>query len=138
MLNMLCCVGQAAEGKFHSVLVCFAIGRIHRICKKAIDLQQRRWSLGVARTTRQAGGSFLEVTRNEEAWGIPTKSVSMLFIAGRDWTRCKEVDVTATQTVSPRHGWLSSTGSTSQTGHFSKPKRGGPQDPSPETLLGDH
>ena len=29
MLNMLCCVGQVAEGKFHLVLVCFAAGRIH-------------------------------------------------------------------------------------------------------------
>ena len=48
MLNVLCCVGQAAEGKFHSILVCFAAGRIHRICRKAIDLQQRRWLLGLA------------------------------------------------------------------------------------------
>ena len=48
MLNILCCVGQAAEGKFHLVLVCFAAGRIQRICNKAIDLQQRRWLLGLA------------------------------------------------------------------------------------------
>ena len=90
MLNMLCSVGHAAEGKFHLVLVCFAIGRIHRICRKAIDLQQCQWSLaqfvglGVARTTGQVGGLFLEVTHNEEARGIPTKTVSILFIAGRD------------------------------------------------------
>ena len=48
MLNILCCVGQAAEGKFHLVLVCFTVGRIHRICKKAINLQERRWLLGLA------------------------------------------------------------------------------------------
>ena len=68
----------------------------------------------MTRTAGQVGGLFLEVTQNEEAWGIPAKSVSMLFIAGWDWMHCKEVDVTATQTISPRHGRFSSAGSTSQ------------------------
>ena len=133
MLNILCGVGQAAEGKFHLVLVCFAARRIHRICKKAIDLEQRRCLLGlawqgplgkkvgvfwkqvemkkrggsppkhflwlllqagigrVARTAGQAGEWSLEVSRNEEARGIPAQTVSVLFVAGRDWMRCKEV-----------------------------------------------
>ena len=144
MLNMLCCLGQATEGKSHLVLVCFTAGRLHRICRKAIYLQQHRWSLaqfvgpGVARTAEQVGGLFPKVTRNEEVRGIPAKTISMLFIVGRDWMHCKEVYVTATQTVSPRHGRLSSAGSTSQTSHFSKSKLGGPQEPSLETLLGDH
>ena len=126
MLNILCCVGQAAEGKFHLVLVCFAAGRIHRICQKAIDLEQRRCLLGlawqgplgkkvgvfwkqvemkkrggsppkhflwlllqagigrVARTAGQAGEWSLEVSRNEEARGIPAKTISVAFVAGRD------------------------------------------------------
>ena len=144
MLNILCCVGQAVQGKFHLVLVCFVVGRIHRICRKVIDLQQRQWSLaqfagfGVARTAGQAGRWFLEVTRNEEAWGIPAKTVSMLFIARRDWAHCKEVNVTAIQTVSPRDGRLSLAGCTSQSSHFSTLEREGPQQPSPENLFGDH
>ena len=46
--------------------------------------------LGVARTDGQVGGWFLEVTRNEEVRGIPTKIVSVLFVVGRDWTHHKD------------------------------------------------
>ena len=44
-----------------------------------------------ARPAGQVGGWFLEVSQNEEAWEIPAKIVSVLFVVGRDWTRCKEV-----------------------------------------------
>ena len=47
--------------------------------------------LGVARTARQEGRCFLEVSQNEEARGIPAKTLSVAFVAGRDWMRCKEV-----------------------------------------------
>ena len=92
MLNILCCVGQAAEGKFHLVLVCFVAGRIHRICKKSHRLGATSMfvGLGVARTARQEGRCFLEASRNEEARGIPAKTLSVAFVAGRDWTRCKD------------------------------------------------
>ena len=46
--------------------------------------------LGVPRTAVQAGGCFLDVTRNEEVRGISAKTIHMLSIASRDWTRCKE------------------------------------------------
>ena len=132
MLNILCCVGQAAEGKFHLVLVCFAdrkdtphLQKSHRLAATSMVV-----GLGVARTARQEGGCFLEVSRNEEAWGIPpkhflwlllqarigrvartagqagewslevsrneekrgilAKTVSVAFVADRDWTRCKD------------------------------------------------
>ena len=73
MLSMLCCLGQETEGQF-LVFVCFTAESVHILhLQKAMDLQQRRWSvsqfvgIGVARIARQASGLFPEVTRNEEA-----------------------------------------------------------------------
>ena len=85
MLNILCCVGQAAEGKFHLVLVCFAAGKIQRICNKAIDLQQRRWLLGLAwqGALGKQVGVFLKLLKMKKRGGSPPKqSLCFLLQAG--------------------------------------------------------